>query len=87
MKFDLQGNFWVSTALFLCAVFSSKATYRILYNFTGGSNDKEKLYCTTQVPPGTELYGVTSDEAAATDGTIFKINNAILAGERLDCGL
>jgi hypothetical protein len=87
MKFDLRENFLVWTALFLWPVFSIKAAYRVLRNFASGPNDGERAYSATQVPSGSELYGVASEEATATDGTIFKINIAILAVEWLDSGL
>jgi hypothetical protein len=87
MKFDFREDFLVSTALFLCPEYSANTKYSILHNFTGGSNDGEKPDTPPLVPPDLELYGVTYDEAAAADGTIFKINIAILASEWLDCGL
>jgi uncharacterized repeat protein (TIGR03803 family) len=46
--------------------------YQILHNFAGGSNGQKPYGSLTLV--GSTLFGVTSDQETATNGTIFKIN-------------
>jgi hypothetical protein len=48
---------------------------QVSHNFAGGNNWQKSF--SLLILAGPTLYGVTSDEAAAADGTNFKINRGL----------